>query len=112
MGRHILDSSRSSTPDDLDPARTVGSFSANSADETQVLVSGPVSDSAVTSIIRLDAPVNVPVFVDPSGRRRRRVRRVAYGIGVAVFLIVSAVWVSQFNGWAKPPAPVSSNVGK
>jgi len=85
---------------------------ANSAEETQVLVSELLSESAVTNIIRIDAPVTVPVFVDPSGRRRRRVRRVAYGIVVAALLIVSAVWVSQFNGWAKPPTPTSSNVSK
>jgi hypothetical protein len=112
LGRDVLGSSGSSKPDDRDLARTVASFFANSAEVTQVLVSEPVPESAVTSIIRLDAPVNVPVFVDPSGRRRRRVRRVAYGIGVAVLLIVSTVWVSQFNGWAKPPVPASSNVGK
>jgi hypothetical protein len=112
LGRDVFGSSGSSKTDEMGPASTVAKFLADSADVTQVLVRAPVSESAVTSIIRLDAPVKVPVFVDPSGRRRRRVRRVAYGIGVAVFLIVSTVWVSQFNGWAKPPAPASSNVGK
>lgn len=73
-------------------------------DETQVVV----SESALTSIIRTDAPAKKPVFVDPSGRRGRRVRRWAYGIGVLVLLIVTAAWVVQLDGWAKPPTPASS----
>ncbi|NMO53911.1 hypothetical protein HH310_22360 [Actinoplanes sp. TBRC 11911] len=73
-------------------------------DETQVVV----PESTVTSIIRVDAPAKKPVFVDPSGRRGRRVRRWAYGIGVLVLLIVAAAWVVQLDGWAKPPTPASS----
>jgi hypothetical protein len=60
----------------------------------------------------VDAPVKKPVFVDPSGRRGRRVRRVAYGIGVLVLLIVTAAWVSQLDGWAKPPSPAGNSVSK
>ena len=82
--------------------------SMTGADETQILV----SESAVTNIIRVDAPEKKPVFVDPSGRRGRRVRRWAYGIGVLVLLVVAAAWVSQLDGWAKPPAPPNSSVSK
>lgn len=78
--------------------------SAPSPDETQVVV----PESAVTNIIRVDAPAKKPVFVDPSGRRGRRVRRWAYGIGVLVLLIVAAAWVVQLDGWTKPPTPASS----
>lgn len=73
-------------------------------EETQIVA----SESALTSIIRTDAPAKRPVFVDPSGRRGRRVRRWAYGIGVLVLLIVAAAWVVQLDGWAKPPTPASS----
>ncbi|NMO51604.1 hypothetical protein HH310_10425 [Actinoplanes sp. TBRC 11911] len=65
----------------------------------------PLPENAVTNVIRTDAPAKAPVFVDPSGRRRRRVRRIAYGIGVALLLVLLAVWVSQLGGSAKPPAP-------
>lgn len=82
--------------------------SAPAPDETQVVV----SESALTSIIRTDAPAKRPVFVDPSGRRGRRVRRWAYGISVLVLLIVAAAWVVQLDGWAKPPTPPASGVNK
>jgi hypothetical protein len=82
--------------------------SAPAPDETQVVV----SESALTTIIRTDAPAKRPVFVDPSGRRGRRVRRWAYGIGVVVLLIVAAAWVVQLDGWAKPPTPPASGVNK
>jgi hypothetical protein len=47
-----------------------------------------------------------PVFVDVSGRRRRRLRRLMYGIGVAVLIALVAVWLSQLGGTVRP-RPVS-----
>jgi hypothetical protein len=47
-----------------------------------------------------------PVFVDASGRRRRRIRRLTYGIGVAVLIALVAVWLSQLGGTVRPE-PVS-----
>lgn len=88
---------------------------ASESAETTIIradVTEPVPENLETRIIRTDAPVKTPVFVDPSGRRRVRVRRIAYGIGLVVLLIVSAVWVSQLNGWARPPAPANSSVSK
>jgi hypothetical protein len=69
-------------------------------------------ENAVTNIIRTDASSKAPVFVDPSGRRRRRVRKLAYGIGVAFLVVLIAVWVSQLGGSARPPAPTNSSVIK
>jgi hypothetical protein len=50
-------------------------------------------------------PRPTPVFVDDSGRRRRRVRRVILGLGVLLLAAMTAVWLSQS---AEPvrPAPV------
>jgi hypothetical protein len=57
----------------------------------------------VTGLIRSETPAPPPVFVDPSGVRRRRMRWAAYAIGVLVILILAAVWASQFSGSAEPP---------
>jgi hypothetical protein len=70
----------------------------------------PLPENAVTNVIRTDAPSKAPVFVDPSGRRRRRVRKVAYGIGVALLVVLLAVWISQLGGPARPPTPTNSSV--
>lgn len=72
----------------------------------------PLPGNAVTNVIRTDTPEKAPVFVDPSGKRRRRMRKVAYGIGVALLVILLAVWVSQLGGSARPPAPTNSSVPK
>nr|WP_296066641.1 hypothetical protein [uncultured Actinoplanes sp.] len=65
-------------------------------------------ENAVTNVIRTSTQEKAPVFVDPSGRRRRRVRRVAYGIGVGLLLILVVVWISQLGGSARPPVPTPS----
>lgn len=116
--------------DSGDPMVSDPDRARNSVEETQILISPPVakgalpaqsspdetqilfSESDVTNIIRIDAPAKRPVFVDPSGRRGRRVRGWAYGIAVVVLLVVSAAWLSQLDGWAKPPAPTNSSVVK
>ena len=64
----------------------------------------PLPEHAPTSVIRRDAPAPPPVFVDPTGIRRRRVRRTAYAVGVALMLLLVAVWASQLGGSARPPA--------
>jgi hypothetical protein len=35
------------------------------------------------------------VFADPGGARRRWLRRVAYGVGVLLFAVLLAFWISQ-----------------
>jgi hypothetical protein len=64
----------------------------------------------VTDLIRHGVPEAPPVFVDPSGARRRRLRWVAYAVGLLLVLIVAVVWVSQLSGPAHPPprAPCAS----
>jgi hypothetical protein len=81
-------------------------------DQTQVLLTSMPAESSETRIIRTDAPAKKPVFVDATGRRGKRVRMAAYGIALAVLIAVAAVWVSQFDSWAKPPAPATSGVTK
>jgi cytochrome c-type biogenesis protein CcmH/NrfG len=85
---------------------------AGGADQTQILLTPTPAENSETRIIRTDAPARKPVFVDSTGRRGKRVRRVAYGLALAVLLAVAAVWVSQFDSWAKPPAPTTSGVTK
>ena len=60
----------------------------------------------VTDLIRHGVPEPPPVFVDPSGARRRRLRWVAYTVGLLLVLIVAVVWVSQLSGPAHPPPRV------
>jgi hypothetical protein len=43
-----------------------------------------------------------PVFVDSSGRRMRRLRRLAYAIGIAAVLLVAALWFSQTGADVRP----------
>ena len=58
----------------------------------------------VTGLIRSDVPAARPVFVDPSGVRRRRMRWAAYVAAVLLVLVLAAVWASQLSGTAAPPA--------
>ncbi|WP_238009920.1 hypothetical protein KZZ52_35100 [Dactylosporangium sp. AC04546] len=60
-------------------------------------------DSAATSVLR-DARQPTPVFVDPSGARRRRLRRIAYLVGVLLVLALLGFWLSQFVSSVRPPA--------
>jgi hypothetical protein len=45
-----------------------------------------------------------PVFVDPAGTRRRRLRPVGYLLAAAILLAMLLLWVSQLGGTAGPPA--------
>ena len=58
-------------------------------------------ERAVTSVIRDDSATQ-PIFVDPSGARRRRVRWIAYVVGTLLILVLLAVWATQFLGSATP----------
>jgi hypothetical protein len=60
----------------------------------------------VTDLIRQGVPEAPPIFVDPSGSRRRRLRGVAYAVGLLLVLIVAVLWVSQLSGPAHPPPRV------
>jgi hypothetical protein len=45
-----------------------------------------------------------PVFVDSSGVRRRRLRWLAYLLGVLLVVALALVWWSQLGGTSRPPA--------
>jgi hypothetical protein len=60
-------------------------------------------EQAVTGIIRQELSSTAPIFVDPSGARRRRMRLVAYAVGVLLIVVLAAVWASQLLGPATPP---------
>ena len=63
-------------------------------------------EQAVTGIIKQELSTTDPIFVDPSGARHRRLRLVAYAIGLLLILVLAAVWASQLLGpVAPPPAP-------
>jgi hypothetical protein len=69
-------------------------------------------DRAPTDVIKLGPATPRPVFVDPSGARRRRLRRLAYAVGAAVLLALLALWLTQFGGTVRPernaPCPTAS----
>jgi hypothetical protein len=65
----------------------------------------PAPERAHTQVIRdLTRPDPQPVFVDPSGGRRRKLRRVAYLVGLALVIALLLVWLSQLGGASRPPA--------
>jgi hypothetical protein len=66
-----------------------------------------VPDRAPTNVLRIDREIAPPVFVDPSGARRRWLRRAGYAVGTLALLIVLAVWLSQL-GAPVLPEPVTS----
>ena len=61
-------------------------------------------ERAVTSVLPVAGPQARPVFVDPSGARRRRVRLTAYAVGFLLVAVLIAIWLSQLGGPAAPPA--------
>ena len=72
------------------------------------LVSGWAGPASLHSLI----VEPVPVFADPSGRRRRVFRRVGLALAAALAACLSAVVVAlaggpqaPFTHWAAPPAP-------
>jgi hypothetical protein len=58
----------------------------------------PTPDRAPTEMLRIDADARPPVFVDDSGARRRRLRRIALTVGAVLLLILLVLWASQL-GW-------------
>ena len=65
----------------------------------------PLPERAATSVLRDARRDPTPVFVDPSGARRRRMRRTAYLAGVLLVLALLVFWLSQFISSARPPSP-------
>jgi hypothetical protein len=71
-------------------------------------------DRAPTDMLEIN-PADPPVFVDASGRRRRKLRRLAYAIGAALLLALAVLWLSQLVGTVRPdpvsPCPAASAAG-
>src|SRR5436309_16040360 len=57
-----------------------------------------------TSVLRIGEQLPAPEFVDPSGSRRRRVRRISYLLCVSLLLALLVVWLSQLGAPAEPPS--------
>jgi hypothetical protein len=58
-------------------------------------------DRAHTRAMR--APLQLTaVFVDPSGRRSKRLRRMAVAVAVLALALVALLWVSQYGGPVGP----------
>jgi hypothetical protein len=62
----------------------------------------PLPERASTSIIRDGRQEPTPVFVDPSGSRRKRLRRFAYVVGALLVVAMLALWLSQFGSSVRP----------
>src|SRR5690349_22696253 len=60
----------------------------------QAVGKSPPLERAKTSLIKPPSE-DRPVFVDASGTRRRRLRRLAYLIGAILLLALALLWVSQ-----------------
>jgi hypothetical protein len=64
-------------------------------------------EHALTQHLKLDGSEPEAVFVDPSGVRRRRLRRWAYLLAAVLVCVLAAVWLSQLGGPVRPADPVS-----
>ncbi|GAA0504784.1 hypothetical protein Ade02nite_70730 [Paractinoplanes deccanensis] len=62
-------------------------------------VSGRVApiERAATEVAHFDETPR-PVFHDPEGTRRRRLRVVAYVVGLVLLVVLLAFWLSQLSG--------------
>ncbi|MFF5290422.1 hypothetical protein [Paractinoplanes globisporus] len=85
-------------PDETPQGRTRGRARVGRA-----IGKSKLPEHALTGILRQDVSSTDPIFVDPSGSRRRWLRMVAYAVGVLLILALAGVWVSQLVGPATPP---------
>ena len=67
----------------------------------------PLPERAATTILPAAEAETPPVFVDPSGVRRRRLRLAVYVVGLVLAVVLAVVWLSQLGGGpAAPSEPV------
>src|SRR5438552_3162111 len=66
-----------------------------------------IPERAPTSVLRVGAEAPPPVFVDPSGVRPRRLRRLAYLLGVVLLLVLLILWWTQLGRPVEPPSTSS-----
>ncbi|GIF96994.1 hypothetical protein [Catellatospora citrea] len=60
-----------------------------------------VVPAELTAVMAVPDPA-VPVFVDDSGRRRRRIRSVAFAVACAVVVLAAVAWLSLSAGLVRP----------
>jgi hypothetical protein len=84
---------------DVPPPPTTGKAAgkAGRARVGQAVGKSPPIERAKTSVIKPPSD-DLPVFVDASGTRRRRLRRLAYVIGAVLVLALALLWLSQLGG--------------
>lgn len=70
----------------------------------QAIGRAPSAQRARTQLLRLGDETPEAVFVDSSGARRRRLRRLSYALGALLLLLLLGFWLSQLGGflWAAP----------
>jgi hypothetical protein len=76
----------------------------------------PLPERAVTTVLPAAGGETAPVFADPSGTRRRRVRLAMYALGLVIAAVLAAIWLSQLGGGpaappARTPCPAASSMG-
>jgi hypothetical protein len=76
---------------------------AGSAKVGQAVGKAVPLERAHTEVIGPAGTQSQPVFVDPSGARRRRLSRLAYVLGVLLIVILALVWWIQLSGHSSPP---------
>jgi hypothetical protein len=59
-------------------------------------------------VVKVGSDPAAPVFVDPSGARRRRLRLIAYGLAAVILLALLVLWLSQLGGPVDPPDPCAN----
>jgi hypothetical protein len=84
---------------DVQPSPTTrkSTGSAGRARVGQAVGKSPPVERAKTAVIKPPSE-DQPVFVDASGVRRRRLRRLAYAIGAVLLLALLLLWLSQVGG--------------
>ena len=101
----------------MDPKRHVGKAKVRRhvgrAAVRRIVAAAPVPKAIRTHVINVDDEPP-PVFVDSSGRRKRRLRRFAYALCVAALLLVAVLWLSQAGDDVRPtpmsPVPASPSI--
>jgi hypothetical protein len=83
---------------------SVGRPSKGRARVGRAVGKAPLPENAKTELFAVGEQGPAPVFVDPTGGRRRWLRRTAYAIGVLLILALVTIWVTQLIEPARPPA--------
>lgn len=68
----------------------------------RIVAAAPVPQAIRTHVLKVGDEPRPPVFVDSSGRRKRRLRRLAYALCVAALLLVAVLWLSQAGDDVRP----------